>query len=319
MKILTIAVVILSIFIILLFLYIAILQSQIYSINRQLTKRLTEHTRQPVSLELISRSLNTLAVNINKCLKAEENLRLDSIREEKHFKEMIANISHDLRTPLTAIKGYQQLMEKGSLSNDQRNKLKIAQNHADELGDLIERFFEYSYLLNAELKPKAEKINLTNLTAECLAESVAVFEENNMEVCFDDMTPVFAYVDNEMTVRIIRNLIRNCIQHSAGNIKVLVFRGKEAVISFRNPVKEPIKIDVKRIFDRFYTMDQASGRSTGLGLSIVKLLAEQMGGEAYAELQGNYIDICIKLPLWDNNDNDIKRGINDECNQNNRS
>ena len=169
MKCLVIVVGILSILIILFTLYIIFLQLQLRSINRQLTKRLTEHTRQPISLALINKELNALAVNINKCLKAEENLRLEAIREEKHFKEMISNISHDLRTPLTAIKGYQQLMEKGMLLSDQRQKLQIAQKHADELGVLIEHFFEYSYLVNAEPVLQIERINLTNLVTECLA------------------------------------------------------------------------------------------------------------------------------------------------------
>ena len=84
--------------------YIIFLQLQLRSINRQLDKRLTEKTRQPISLELFSKELNALAVNINKALKAEETLRLNILGEEKRFKEMIANISHDLRTPLTAIK-----------------------------------------------------------------------------------------------------------------------------------------------------------------------------------------------------------------------
>ncbi len=82
----------------------------------------------------------------------EELLRLDSIREEKRFKELIANISHDLRTPLTAIKGYQQLIEKDELNDNQREKMQIAQKHAHELEKLIEHFFEYSYLVTTELK-----------------------------------------------------------------------------------------------------------------------------------------------------------------------
>jgi signal transduction histidine kinase len=103
--------------IIILVAYIVYSQLQIRHLNRQLNKRLREHTRQPVSLDLINSDLNELAVNINKSLKAEENLRLKVIQEEKKFKEMIANVSHDLRTPLTAIKGdckYKQYLQSRS-------------------------------------------------------------------------------------------------------------------------------------------------------------------------------------------------------------
>ena len=145
MKGLTIAIGILIIIVCLLALYIALLQWQFRSINQQLCRRLTGDTKQPVSLELINRELNQLTANINKCLKAEETLRLNGVREEKKFKQLIADISHDLRTPLTAIKGYQQLMEKGELPPEQRIKLQVAMKHADELGILVDHFFEYSY------------------------------------------------------------------------------------------------------------------------------------------------------------------------------
>lgn len=296
-KRLTIAIVILIIIVCLLALYIVLLQRQLHSINRQLGKRLTGDSRQPVSLELINRELNQLTANINKCLKAEETLRLESVREEKRFKELIANISHDLRTPLTAIKGYQQFMENGELTADQQKKLQIAQKYADELGRLIENFFEYSYLENAELKLNLKRINLTNLVTECLATSVSSFEERGIMVQFVEAPPVFVLADQVMTVRIIQNLIRNCVAHSAGDVVVLLLALENAVISFKNPVENAAEIDVKRMFDRFYTGDRARSKTTGLGLSIVKLLAEQMGGTVSAGLQKNELEIQVELPL----------------------
>ncbi|WP_010075039.1 sensor histidine kinase [Clostridium cellulovorans] len=240
-----------------------------------------------------------MAININKCLKAEENLRLNIIGEEKHFREMIANISHDLRTPLTAIKGYQQLMKKGGLSEEQMEKLIIAQKHADELGRLIEHFFEYSYLVNLEPELQKEKINLTNLVAECLAEAISTFEERNLSVKFCDVLPVFALVDKEMTLRIIRNLIRNSIQHSNNDIEVRVFTDNNAIISFSNFVSNTSEMDVKRIFDRFYVADKAREKTGGLGLAIVKLLANQMGGRTEATLVDGIFKIVVELPKYE--------------------
>lgn len=293
-----IIIVILSIISIVFLTYIILLQLQLRNINRQLTKRLKEPTRQPISLELFNKELNSLAININKCLKAEEQLRIDNIREEKHFKETIANISHDLRTPLTAIKGYQQLMQKEELSEDQLKKLKIAQKYADELGGLIDHFFEYSYLVNVEPIINYERINLTNLITECLAESVNDLEKNNLSVSFEDKVPVIIFADREITTRIIQNLIRNCIQHSIGEIKVNLYIDQSVILSFRNPVDNINDIDVKQLFDRFYTADKTRIKSTGLGLSIVKLLAEQMGGRTSASLQENIIDIRVELPMY---------------------
>ena len=297
MKGLIIIIGILIIIVGLLTVYIALLQWQISSINQQLDKRFTGNTRQPVSLQLINRELNQLTANINKCLKAEENLRLESVREEKKTKELIANISHDLRTPLTAIKGYQQLMGKGELTADQQKKLNIAQKYADELGCLIERFFEFSYLVNAEKELNVNRINLTNLVTECLASFVTSFEEQGIVVHFEQAPPVFALADQEMTVRIVQNLIRNCVDHSAGDVVVVLSTFENAVISFKNPVKDTGEIDVNRMFDRFYTGDRARRKTTGLGLSIVKLLCDQMGGFVTASLHECELRIQVELPL----------------------
>ena len=284
MKGLIIVICILIIIVLLLVLYIALLQHQFSNINRQLEKRLAGNIRQPISLQLINRALNQLTANINKSLKAEENLRLSNIREEKKFKELIANISHDLRTPLTAIKGYQQLLGSSELTKDQQKKLGIARKHADELGHLIEHFFEYSYLLNAESKLNIEKINLTYVVTECLAASIGTFEKRGLMVHIEETAPVFVLADQEMLVRIIQNLIQNCIAHSASNIIVKIFTMENAIISFENSVENATEIDVNCLFDRFYTTDQARRKSTGLGLSIVKMLAEQMGGTVSASL-----------------------------------
>lgn len=277
--------------------YIAFLQLQLRGINTNLKRRLEEKTRQPVTLALLDRQLNQLVNQINKSLEEEENLRLNILRDEKRFKEMIANISHDLRTPLTAIKGYQQMLSAGELSDDQRKKLEVAQRHAAELEVLIEHFFEYAYLLNNEAKPVPERINLTNLAADCLAAAVPEFEKHQIEVEFNDARPIYTLTDREMTTRILNNLIRNCIQHSSGRVTVSVTAGKDAIIAFSNTVDAPQKIDCSKLFDRFYTSDQARGKGTGLGLSIVKILAERMDGSTGASLEGEWLTIRVSLPL----------------------
>ena len=282
----------------LLFMYIIFIQRQLHNINLQLTKRLREKTRQPISLELINPKLNILAANINKCLAEEEKLLIEGIKKEKRFKELIANISHDLRTPLTAIKGYQQLMEKGELMDNQRKKLGIAQKHTLELGQLIEHFFEYSYLINAEPELNLVRLNLTNLVTECLAASVPILEENNLAIHIEETEAIFVLADKEMVRRIVQNLIRNCVQHSSGDIEVSLLVMENAVISFRNPVKSCSKIDVEQLFNRFYTGDNARSYSTGLGLSIVKLIVESMGGSVGAKLQDGLLDIQVRLPLF---------------------
>jgi len=280
--------------------YVVLLHRQLRGINRQLERRLEEHTRQPIRLLLFSRKLNTLAMNINRCLQAEENLRLQRVREEKRFKELMANLSHDLRTPLTAIKGYQQLLQAGELTEDQRRKLDIAQKHADRLGRLIDSVFEYAYLASAEPQLRPERLNLTNLVSDCLAAAVPALEAKRLSLRFDSAPPFYAMADREMTARILQNLVRNCVQHSSGDIEAALFpEANRIVVSFRNPVHRETALDADRLFDRLYTGDPARSGGTGLGLSIVKALAERMGGRAAAAMQDGHLVIRVELPAAD--------------------
>lgn len=295
-----IPVIVLTVIIVLLLLYILLLRRQFKSINRQLEKRLIKHARQPVNVEFISHQLNQLVININNCLKAEENLRLTCIQEEKHFKELIANISHDLRTPLTAIKGYLQMLDKEELSGEQQMKLKVALKYTKELEQLISHFFEYSYITTAENEMETEKINLTNLLTECLAEAMPSIEEQQLSLNYEEPIAIFISGNRESVLRIIQNLIRNCRQHAKERVEVrLVKENKQAVMTFRNYIEKDSELDPRRIFDRFYTGDKARSSRTGLGLSIVKILAEQMGGGVCAVREKELLELRVSLPLLD--------------------
>lgn len=295
-----VAVVMLCILVFILIAYIAFIQKQLRSINRQLDKRLRENTRQPLTIDLFNKTINKLAININLCLKLEEKQRLEGIREQKQFKELISNISHDLRTPLTAIKGYQQLLEKETLSNTQLEKLHTAQKYTDELGDLIEHFFEYSYLITARVEPSLEKINLTNLAIDCVLSYIGIFEEKNISVNIEETPPIYVLGDKNMLTRVIENLLNNCAKHSLGDIDVKIESKSKARITFINPVNPNININVDKLFHRFYTGDSTRNKSTGLGLSIVEFLVEQMNGDvgAYLDTKSNKIAIFFEVPLF---------------------
>ena len=295
-----VAVVMLCILVFILIAYIAFIQKQLRSINRQLDKRLSENTRQPLTIDLFNKTINKLAININLCLKLEEKQRLEGIREQKQFKELISNISHDLRTPLTAIKGYQQLLEKETLSDAQLEKLHTAQKYTDELGNLIEHFFEYSYLITARIEPSLEKINLTNLTIDCVLSYIGIFEEKNISVNIEETPPIYVLGDKNMLTRVIENLLNNCAKHSLGDIDVKIESKSKARITFINPVNPNININVDKLFHRFYTGDSTRNKSTGLGLSIVEFLVEQMNGNvgAYLDTKSNKIAIFFEIPLF---------------------
>lgn len=293
----TVVICLLSGVIIFLILYIVSLRRQLHSINRQLEKRLYKKSKSGINLSLFNKDLNKLCSNINLCLKKEENLRQENTSKEKQFRDLIADISHDLRTPLTAIKGYQQLLKNEKLSEGQYKKLAIAQKHANDLGELIESFFEYAYLSSKQPELNIERINLTSLVTECIIESIPIFEEKNLMIHLEENPAVFVNGDKKFIVRAVQNLIRNCIDHSDGNITVEVKALEHGELIFRNPTKSETTIDIQQLFDRHYTADSARRKGTGLGLSIVSLLIQQQKGEIAATLHDGILEVIIKLPI----------------------
>ena len=270
---------------------------QLHSLSSQLVKRLNDGSRNYLHVTLLDRSVSRLASEMNKCFMQDDQAKQILEREEKQFRETIANISHDLRTPLTSIKGFLQLLEREEPTEAQRKRLNVIRKHANELGDLIEHFFEYSYLLSNDSDMHYERFCLTDETAECIAAAVPQLEEKNIEVHIGQFSRVLVTADREKTVRIIQNLVRNCIHHSAGDINVDVSESEElARLTISNPVLNPSSLQPERLFDRFYTAEKSRRKSTGLGLSIVRLLAEQMNGRAYASLDGNMLSITVELP-----------------------
>lgn len=278
---------------------LVLISAQIRNMRRQLQTRMEEKTRQPLTIELLSKELNRLTASVNQCLQKSELSAIKSAQKEKEFKEMVASISHDLRTPLTAIKGNLQLLEQDTLTDRQQQKLSVVKRRTEEMAQLVERFWEYSYYSTSDRELKLEKINLTNLIAECISDYVQQIENKGFSVSYHQEKPIFIIADREYCLRILQNLIQNCINHSAGDIEIIVLQAFDNVeLTVINPVSESADIDVQRIFDRFYTADKSRKKVSGLGLSIVALLAEKMGGDTAASMRDGVLRISIGFQAW---------------------
>ncbi|MGE8000385.1 sensor histidine kinase [Lysinibacillus sp. NPDC093190] len=280
--------------------YIFYIQRQLRLMNVQLSQRLHEQYTQPISVELLNKEINQLVANINRILIESQKSKSYIKREEKYYKEMISNISHDFRTPLTAIKGYQQMLLKESLTEKQLAKLEVTQKHVGRLEQLLETFFEYSYLHSNEDQPKKDRINISNIVFEEIAGAFAQFEQKGIAVNLPNFEPLIINSDEEMLLRIVQNLVRNSIMHAQGDVTIKMWLEEEhAYIYFQNPIDENIQLNPNQLFDRFYTTDNSRRKNTGLGLAIVKLLAEKLGGSATAKIEDGMIEflVCLKKNL----------------------
>ena len=196
-------------------------------------------------------------------------------------------------------------MQNSDLDKEQLHNLQIAQKSTDELGNLIEHFFEYSYLITSNIKPNLEKINISNLIVECVLSYIGVLEEKNININMEESPPIYVLGDKDMLIRIVDNLLNNCAKHSLGDIDIKIDYdkipdSKNAKIIFTNPISPNNDINIEKLFHRFYTADSTRNKSTGLGLSIVEFLVKQLNGDVGACLDKNamLLSIYFEIPLF---------------------
>lgn len=290
-----------SILCIVLILYVAGIRFELRSIRRQLEKRKKEQAQSPVLLELRDKNLNGLTVALNETLKQEADLRISCEIQEREFKDLITNISHDLRTPLTVIKGYLQLLKRCEMDEKAKEYLQICSRHTDELEQRTHQFFEYSYWLGYEEPVLLNMVNVTGLVIDTMTDFVPVFEEKGISMRLEEENIKKAMGDHELIKRIMENLLKNCLQYATGEVTVSI-REEDRMedkgrlwVMVSNPVAGDCMLDADRVFQRFYVGNAARNQSTGLGLSVVKLLVEKMGGEVFAKREGDMF--CIGFCL----------------------
>lgn len=220
-------------------------------------------------------------------------------RENESYRHSITGISHDVRTPLTSVKGYVQMLSNPKVSLEKREEyLEIIGKRLKDLTGLLDQLFEYTRIEAGEMRLEPEDVNVCNL----FAETISMFYEDFLEKgCWPEVSipakPCYIRADRRALTRIIENLMKNALVHGTGDYGLSLYREENQVairISNRTEVIE--KSDMERIFDRFYTTDQSRSRkTTGLGLAIVKELAGQMKGRAEASLEGGLFTITVRF------------------------
>lgn len=285
-----------------LILYIVGLKLQLRSLRRQLEFRVSAPVKKPLALELQDRDLMALTVALNQIFRQDEEFRSVQNVNENEYKELITNISHDLRTPLTVLKGYLQLLERCEIDDEGRKYLSVCFRHTDELERRIRQFFEYSYWTNQEQEPQLKTINVTNLIVDTMTDFIPMFEKKGLTMRLDQDTPYKGLADEELLRRVMQNLLKNCLEYSVGEVVVSITKDIDGNISnsrirvcVQNPIAEDSELDPSRIFQRFYVERKERNHSTGLGLSIVKLLVERMQGEVFATRDENRLFIGFYL------------------------
>ena len=257
-----------------------------------LTEHLTADTNQLIAVSSGDRTVRRLAKEIARQLAELRKQRRQYLLGDRELKEAVTNISHDLRTPLTAICGYLELLGTEEKSEKVAHYLAQIANRTEALKSLTEELFRYSVITSVS-DFRYEKVNLGRVLEDCLISFYGAFEQKGIvpqiQVPAD---AVWRTLDKSALSRIFGNIIGNAVKYSDGDFSVSMTH--EGELSFSNTASELSKVEVGKLFDRFYTVDSAR-KSTGLGLSIAKLLTERMNGQIAAAYKNGILTITVSF------------------------
>ena len=270
-----------------------LLRRSLDEIARQLGERLTQDTNSPIFLSTRDAHARKLAAELNVHLKELRRQRQRFQQGDTELKNAITNISHDLRTPLTAIQGYLDLLEREEQPENTRRYLDSIQNRMEAMTRLTEELFRYS--LAADLPElKLEPVDLRRCLEESLVSFYAAMVQRGItpEISMPE-GPVVRSLDPSAASRIFGNIISNALKYSGGDFSAAL--DSRGTVVFSNSAHGLDPVSAGKLFDRFYTVETGRG-STGLGLSIARLLTERLGGSIQASWAEGRLDITVAFP-----------------------
>lgn len=264
-----------------------IIKKSAREIKNELAYRLENSTNTLISISSRDKDMCVLAESLNVQLKELRKKSQNYEQGDLELKEAITNISHDLRTPLTAIIGYLDLME--NIGNDEVSRYTaMIRNRTDVMKQLTEELFRYSIITSVQ-ETNLEMLCINDVLEETLAGFYGAITKCGIVPDIDiSETRTERKLDKSALSRIFSNITSNALKYSDGDFQVRL--SDDGVITFSNSAEKLTSIETEKLFDRFYTVENARN-STGLGLSIAKLLTKRMDGEISAELDNGRLII----------------------------
>ena len=263
-------------------------------IGAELSEKLKSDTNTLISVSTEDKIMCYLADSINAQLKELRTRRLHFQQGDMELKNAITNISHDLRTPITAISSYLDLLDKTEQCEKAERYIEIIRNRTEALSQLTEELFHYSVITSPERDMKMQPVWVNRSLEESILDFYAALQEKNITPNINiTKKKIIRNLNQASLSRIFSNLLNNVIKYSNGNLDITL--DDDGMITFSNTAPDMSEAQVERLFDRFYTLENAR-KSTGLGLSIARILMEQMNGLITAEYKDGTLFIYLFLP-----------------------
>ena len=264
-------------------------------IRKEINNNLNDYVN--IKTKSVDRDLEALVAEVNLIFDSKQKVVAEKNKREEELRASIANMSHDLRTPLTSIMGYLQMVRLENVSeNDKKEYMGIVEKRTKSLQQLISSFYDLSRIEGNEYNFDYKKINLSNILCENIALFYNDFINNNIEPIIEIDENIKEIISDESAIaRIFSNLIGNMIKHGENFVKITLKQKDDVIITeFINKATDLTQENVDKLFERFYTVDKSrSDRNTGLGLYITKVLVEKLGYNINANLRDNNLIISI--------------------------
>ncbi len=277
-----------------LFIRVRLLQKGLDGITDQLGERLDSDTNNPIFLPTRDTHARRLAAALNVQLKELRRQRQRYENGDRELKEAVTNVSHDLRTPLTAICGYLELLDKEDKTPRQARYLALIAGRAEAMRQLTEELLRYSVAAGMDGGLDWEPVDLNGAVEEAVAALYGAFVEAGIipRVSLPAQR-VARNLNRAALSRVLGNLLTNALKYSGGDLDVAL--SPDGAITLSNAAPALDEVQVGRLFDRFYTVE--TGRSsTGLGLSIARALTERMGGTISARYGAGRLTLEVRFP-----------------------
>lgn len=283
---------------VLLFLFI-MQKREINSISAQLDSLLKQDTNGLVHSQNGGKDCAELIDKINTLLKGMRQSKMHYRQKSHELEQMMTNISHDLRTPLTSAMGYIDIIRHSDLPQEEKEReIMIVEQRLIRLEELLNSFFEFSKIISGDKQPEREQLNLVEVLQESIVHYFDDYCAQNREIRLEGNKSKLKIMSNRtVLMRIFDNLIGNAYKHGAGNLSVIVSDSDGVKIRFENEYVDS-DLEIDRVFDEFYTTDISRTKgNTGLGLAIAKQFTEMLGGKIAAEYDGERFSVTVEFSV----------------------
>lgn len=275
---------------------------QIKSLRRQLEYITNHDTNMRLTTDIDFKEVDQLVLALNEMIDRNDKLRITYQHQDEELRDIVMNLSHDIRTPLTSLDGYFQLLVETESAIERARYSEVIQGRIKSLSELLEQLFMYMKVQNGAYEVSIEPLQMNRILYDVILSYYEEFTSKNIEPKINIPERIIvARVNKAAFERVLHNIIKNALEHGRTFWEFLLEQDREdIIIRCRNEYGEENPLIVGELFNRFYKANTArTNTSTGLGLSIAKTLVEKMEGTIGANIikedDKNILEIWIRL------------------------